>query len=73
MSALGLAVLNSEPDVVHALLAAGADPRQKDSYGETPLELAEMNDGGEIFLMLKDAATKQATGNTRVRTKIEQR
>ena len=55
---LVLAVLNPNPDVVRALLAAGANPNQKDNLGETPRDI-DSNGQDEIYKMLKDAEAKQ--------------
>ena len=56
---LVLAALNPNPNVIRILLAAGAIVEQKDNLGETSLEMAKVNDGGEIYAMLKEADAKQ--------------
>lgn len=59
-TALGLAVLNGKSQVVHVLLAGGADVREEDSYGQTALDLANATNDDGIFLMLEKAAEKRA-------------
>ena len=58
MTPLGLAVLNPSPEIVRALLADGADPNQKDSYGQTPRDI-DANGQDKIYWMLKAAEAKQ--------------
>jgi ankyrin repeat protein len=70
---LVLAALNPNPDVVQALLAAGANVEQKDSFGETSLEMAEMNGDGEIYAMLKKADARQKQNHAVNGAAIERR
>ena len=57
LTPLGLAVLNSQAGIVNALLAAGADPNRKDSYGQTPRGI-DANGKDDIYMTLKAAEAK---------------
>ena len=58
LTPLGLAVLNPSPEIVRALLADGADPNQKDSYGQSPRDI-DGNGEDDIYVMLKAAEEKR--------------
>ena len=58
LTPLGLAVLNPSPEIVRALLADGADPNQKDSYGQTPRDI-DGNGEDDIYGILKAAEKKR--------------
>ncbi len=57
LTPLGLAVLNPQAEIVKALLDAGADPNEKDSYGQTPRDI-DANGQDKIYWMLKAAEAK---------------
>jgi ankyrin repeat protein len=46
--------ISGEPLVIKALLAAGADPLDKDSRGQSAVDLAEQNPAREIAATIKD-------------------
>ena len=58
LTPLGLAILNPNMQVIKTLLAAGADPSQKDSYGQTPRDI-DANGQDNVYWMLKDAEQKK--------------
>ena len=58
LTPLGLAVLNPQAGIVKALLDAGADPNERDSYGQTPRDI-DANGQDKIYWMLKAAEAKQ--------------
>ena len=58
LTPLGLAVLNPQAEIVNVLIAAGADPNQKDSYGQTPRDI-DANGQDKTYWMLKAAEAKQ--------------
>ena len=55
---LMLAARNGHKEVVHALLAKGANPRLRNSVGQTALDIAEERSYKEIVVLLKDAAKR---------------
>lgn len=58
LTPFGLAVLNPSPEIVRALLADGADPNQKDSFGQTPRDI-DANGQDKIYWMLKAAEAER--------------
>ena len=57
--ALETAVVDDDPDIVQALLAAGANVRQKDNDGQTALDVAQIDSDPKIYAMLSKAVAKQ--------------
>jgi len=56
--ALEKAVIDDDPDIVQALLAAGADVRQKDNDGQTALDMAQVDSDPKIYAMLLKAVSR---------------
>lgn len=65
---LHMAARNKKPEIVSALLRAGADPNVKDSCGNTPLYLAAgMEDTKAVVILIENGAnphTKSSNGRT---------
>ncbi len=57
--ALEEAVIDDDPDIVQALLAAGADVRQKDNDGQTAFDMAQTDSDPKVYTMLSKALAKQ--------------
>ena len=55
---------NSEPQVTHALLAAGADPDARDEYGRNALYYARRhNPDPRVTRLLQSAAAEHQAGS----------
>jgi len=53
------AVYYNQPEILKMLLDRGADPTQKDNYGETPLKMAQQSNRKDMVAMLQDAIKRR--------------